>query len=107
MHKIRVIKTALLSMLILVSIGFAWTEIEPRATDKTLNAIHFSTAANGWAVGDRGTVLRTRDGGGNWSALSIPPNCDTINFQSVFLRIRLMVGLEGVTEIFFIPRMAV
>lgn len=31
-----------------------------------LNAIHFVDATNGWAVGEMGTVLATRDGGATW-----------------------------------------
>ncbi|CAN7462568.1 YCF48-related protein [Variovorax sp. LjRoot130] len=41
----------------------------PRA-DAKLNAVYFVTASTGWAVGDRGTVLTTRDGGSTWVAQS-------------------------------------
>src|SRR5580658_3924557 len=31
-----------------------------------LSAIRFTSAQVGWAVGDKGTILHTEDGGGNW-----------------------------------------
>lgn len=37
-------------------------------TNATLNAIDFAGGADGWAVGDSGTVLRTADGGVSWAA---------------------------------------
>ena len=36
--------------------------------EPTLYAVHFVSATTGWAVGDRGTVLATRDGGSTWTA---------------------------------------
>jgi photosystem II stability/assembly factor-like uncharacterized protein len=40
-------------------------EAEARITDDLFGA-HFVDAANGWAVGAFGTILRTRDGGNSW-----------------------------------------
>lgn len=43
--------------------------------DATLNDVCFVDPQNGWAVGDRGTILRTADGGRHWSAQASGVNC--------------------------------
>jgi photosystem II stability/assembly factor-like uncharacterized protein len=42
--------------------------------DADLHAVQFLDRAIGWAVGDRGTALRTIDGGRNWEARPVPEN---------------------------------
>jgi len=46
----------------------------PTGTTYTLNDIKLfgSFSSIGYAVGENGTILRTNDGGSNWSALSVP-----------------------------------
>jgi len=45
--------------------GKSWTQaIVPVSSD--LLAVHFPSAANGWAVGHDGVVLHSADGGANW-----------------------------------------
>lgn len=39
----------------------------PTGQHLPLHAVHFRDAANGWAVGDGGTILATSDGGRNWT----------------------------------------
>ena len=34
---------------------------------KSLSLRSFADASNGWAVGEKGTVLRTTSGGGTWT----------------------------------------
>jgi photosystem II stability/assembly factor-like uncharacterized protein len=41
-------------------------------TSKKLNAILFSTETEGWAVGDKGTILHTADAGVTWLAENSP-----------------------------------
>ncbi|MBI4722287.1 MAG: T9SS type A sorting domain-containing protein [Candidatus Stahlbacteria bacterium] len=40
--------------------------------------VDFVDSLNGWAVGDNGIILRTRDGGNNWTVKSSPVN-DNLN----------------------------
>ena len=40
--------------------------------DSTLRSVFFVDHDSGWAVGDRGTILRTEDGGRNWNSISFP-----------------------------------
>ncbi|MEC9091378.1 MAG: YCF48-related protein, partial [Planctomycetota bacterium] len=41
-------------------------------TDSTLRSIFFVDYDFGWAVGDKGTILRTDDGGRTWNSISSP-----------------------------------
>ena len=45
----------------------AWTWQNPIPQGNDLFDIRFTDANNGWAVGARGLILRTTDGGTNWS----------------------------------------
>lgn len=40
--------------------------------DSTLRDVHFVDLDIGWAVGDRGAILRTEDGGRSWSSFTAP-----------------------------------
>lgn len=41
-------------------------ERQESGTDKDLKAVHFADAQNGWAVGNKGTIVHTSDGGQTW-----------------------------------------
>ncbi|MBW3539234.1 MAG: hypothetical protein KY476_03110 [Planctomycetes bacterium] len=43
--------------------------------DAHLYDVEFVGARAGWAVGDRGTILRTVDGGGTWEVVETPVSC--------------------------------
>lgn len=40
--------------------------------DSTLRSVFFTDYDFGWAVGDKGTILKTEDGGRTWSSISSP-----------------------------------
>ena len=44
----------------------SWTLINS-GTDRILSAVHFAGPGAGWAVGEGGTILATRDGGATWT----------------------------------------
>lgn len=44
-----------------------WYWQKPVPQGNTLYDVQFTSAANGWAVGAHGTILKTTDGGANWS----------------------------------------
>jgi photosystem II stability/assembly factor-like uncharacterized protein len=50
--------------------------------DAELTAVYFLDATHGWAVGERGAVLRTTDGGRNWQLQRTPTSCrlETVHF---------------------------
>jgi hypothetical protein len=73
--------------------GRSWTRILRR---EGLLRVHFETREKGWAIGQRKTVLHTRDGGKSWkdvpevAALSTNPN------WTVFTAIDFVSGKSGV-----------
>ena len=48
-----------------------------------LNSVHFYDQTNGYAVGNSGTVIKTINGGDDWTNVDIPGNSDTNSFNSV------------------------
>ena len=47
----------------------------PMLADAELTSISFVDADHGWAVGDRGVILATSDGGRNWQLQRSPTSC--------------------------------
>ncbi len=68
--------------------GWAVTRAEPRSSspemseDAELTNVQFLDLRHGWAVGDRGAILRTEDGGRHWQLTDSPVNCrmESIHF---------------------------
>ncbi len=50
-----------------------WTPKSSGVSDD-LNAIHFGSATNGYAVGANGVIIKTTDGGSSWSSISSGTN---------------------------------
>ncbi|MBK5225613.1 MAG: hypothetical protein JJD96_03450 [Thermoleophilia bacterium] len=44
-----------------------WQWVNPSVQGNTLRSLSFVNANTGWAAGDGGTILKTTDGGANWS----------------------------------------
>lgn len=44
-----------------------WCKVYPKSERWRLRDVRFLDALRGWAVGDRGQILRTQDGGNNWT----------------------------------------
>lgn len=45
-------------------------------TGAALHAVRFEDALSGWSCGEAGRVLRTTDGGANWSLVAVPATLD-------------------------------
>src|SRR5262245_37698683 len=54
---------------------FSWCH--PRPQGNALNGAAFEDASTGYAVGDRGVVLRTTDGGASWTLVDLFPEFAT------------------------------
>jgi photosystem II stability/assembly factor-like uncharacterized protein len=56
-------------LFLLPGIGQAWWFWQnPKPTGNTLRSVCFIDSTTGYAVGDLGTLLKTTDGGLNWSS---------------------------------------
>ena len=49
--------------------GATWEPVEVPGNGSTMRAIMFSDGQNGWAVGNDGLLIRTKDGGTTWELL--------------------------------------
>ena len=75
--QIRLIKEArnfLCALLLLgfnINVSFAqdWQWLNPLPQGNSLNDVDFVDASTGYAVGESGTILKTTDGGENWTTL--------------------------------------
>ena len=70
-------------------LGPAWAQLPPAADvfatpemkeDAQLNDVFFWDSDQGWAVGDRGVILHTEDGGRHWETQRVSWSC---RFESV------------------------
>lgn len=69
--------------------------------DATLRSVTFLGQSLGWAVGDRGTILKTEDGGQTWRGVSTPVEFAEATFESVqFLSNRIgWIASGGVSHV--------
>ena len=68
-------------------------------------ATHFVSESRGWAVGDNGTVLHTRDGGQNWSEQA--SGTDNRLYGVYFVNDQVGLGRWGITARCCTPVMGV
>jgi len=62
--------------------------------DAELTSVHFASADRGWAVGDRGSVWHTRDGGRSWKQQTTPLSCRWEAVQFVDENTGFLVGSQ-------------
>ena len=76
--------------------GVTWTSQASALTASaavSLNSVKFSDYDNGFAAGNDDTLIKTTDGGDNWSAVTTAPTTnDNITALYVFSKYMLMVG---------------
>jgi photosystem II stability/assembly factor-like uncharacterized protein len=74
----------LLVALCAVGVGVADTtwQLQPSGTTQRLRAISAVSDAVAWASGNRGTVLRTSDGGAHWTTVAVP-GAEGLDFRDI------------------------
>src|SRR3954454_1029151 len=72
--------------------GWSWGSPTPQGN--TLNSIEF-VQGRGYAAGDAGTVLRTDDGGVNWTALATGTSADLTRLQVIDPDTLMVLGGDG------------
>ncbi len=55
----------------------------PSQDDATIHDLTLTGNKSGWAVGDRGTIWRTNDGGNTWEFIQATPHLEQHSFESV------------------------
>jgi photosystem II stability/assembly factor-like uncharacterized protein len=71
-----------------------WIDL-PSGVQVDLFDVTFSNASVGWIVGHEGTVLRTTDGGTNWSRVSSPSSEDLVRVSAIGTRKAQVMSRSG------------
>jgi photosystem II stability/assembly factor-like uncharacterized protein len=71
-----------------------WTQLNS-GTENTLNEIFFPTENTGFAVGEKGTMLKTVDGGNSWSILEMKTELDINDLFFFDSNVGCVVGDSG------------
>lgn len=86
MNKTRLLLAQLLTILLLFAAADAqtWREgVSPTYPGMSFNDVYCTNATTGWAVGSKGTLMKTTDGGTTWSQSVID---STVALQTVYFR---------------------
>ncbi len=77
----RILTVATVLISLLGPAATAGADENPALQDARLNSVYFVDAAHGWAVGDRGVIWHTDDGGAHWA---LQPSGTVCALQSVW-----------------------
>jgi photosystem II stability/assembly factor-like uncharacterized protein len=94
MHRAALVGWLLGGWLFAAGIAFAQPDPSPpeMLEDAELTAITFLDADRGWAVGDRGVIWHTRDGGRNWQRQNSSTTCRLEAIQFLDANVGYAVG---------------
>src|SRR5262245_8393447 len=102
MFSMRFIATFTCAVMLL---GFAFADPSPNraffvkwadsGNNKSLRGVHFADARTGWAVGQGGTIVATRDGGASWSAQVSGTTKDLVGVHFADARTGSAIGQGG------------
>ena len=87
--------TALLFSLNQAQSQQGWFWQNPLPQGNTLLSFHSINASTGWAVGEFGTILKTTNGGTNWTILSSGTTTDLNSVYFINANTGTAVGLMG------------
>ncbi len=65
-----VISLLCLTLLPFSILGQVWTPIVGLPTSEAMKSVHFISTTVGWAAGENGNIIKTIDGGNNWTLLN-------------------------------------
>ena len=72
-----------------------WTELNPKVTRVDYLGIHFVNIDTGWAVGDLGALIKTTDGGINWTTEETNTTTPILKVNSYDGQIVIAAGFSG------------
>lgn len=73
-----------------------WTELNPKVPRVTYIGLHFVNKDTGWACGQSGAVIKTLDGGSNWTISETTVNNLLLKTHSYDGQIVLVTGYDGI-----------
>ncbi len=69
-----------------------WFLQSPSPTIQELRDVFFIDTLNGWGVGDAGVIIKTSDGGENWSLLNSNSNSTLSSINFGMNKLELLLG---------------
>jgi photosystem II stability/assembly factor-like uncharacterized protein len=72
-----------------------WTELNPGVPRVTYTSIHFVNKDTGWAVGDLGAVIKTTNGGQDWSTIQTNTLKPLLRVRSYNGHVVIATGNDG------------
>jgi len=73
-----------------------WTELNPKVPRVTYIGLHFVNKDTGWACGQSGTIIKTTNGGDNWTISGTPITNLLLKTHSYNGQIVLVTGYDGI-----------
>ncbi|MBN4081838.1 hypothetical protein JYU23_01780, partial [bacterium AH-315-C07] len=67
--------------------NFGWVEIKTGDSLTTYKSVHFITGFRGFIAGDNGTIIKTTDGGENWTKMTTPTDN---NLRKIYFKNNLL-----------------
>ncbi len=74
----------------------AWTELNPKVPRVTYIGLHFVNKDTGWACGQSGAVIKTNNGGDEWTISETPLNNLLLKTHSYNGQVVLITGYDGI-----------
>lgn len=62
--------------------GYTWS-VQRNTVGATLNSICFTSSSTGFAIGNKGVILKTSNGGLNWTSITLSGEINTRNFNKI------------------------
>jgi photosystem II stability/assembly factor-like uncharacterized protein len=75
---------ALLLFTLAATSSFAQWQMQDSHSTAGFRGIHAVNAQVAWASGTNGTILRTENGGADWTKCAIPPDADKLDFRAIW-----------------------
>ncbi|MEA3499966.1 MAG: YCF48-related protein, partial [Candidatus Marinimicrobia bacterium] len=72
-----------------------WTALHPTPTTNTIDDVQFANSTIGYACGNKGTMLKTTDGGDNWNLLKTDVDKDLKKLHFIDVNTGYVVGDDG------------
>jgi photosystem II stability/assembly factor-like uncharacterized protein len=73
-----------------------WTELNPKVPRVTYVGLHFMNKDTGWACGGSGAIIKTTNGGTDWTTAETPVNNLLLKIDSYNGQVVICTGYDGI-----------